>query len=179
MKSNAATVGFLLLFAFIFAFCFNSCSPAGPDCFGYADGAFRADISGEIDGEKFETTLHFDPSAADDAPITTVRFHSPSYMSGICISTLSDKSSSARLGDMTVDGVDFERFTAPIDAVCSRHNVTRIQKGEDGKISALVEDGDLSLEFVFEDNGEPMPKFINGSVGEHEVSVTVEKFEKK
>jgi hypothetical protein len=178
LKSNTQAVGFLLLFAFLFAFCFNSCSPATPDCFAYTGGAFKAQVSGEIDGEKFDATLHFDPHATGNQPVSSVRFRSPSYMSGICVSTLSDGSSSARLGDITVNGVDFERFTSPLSVICSRHDITRIQKNENGTIVALVENEDISLEFVFDSNVNPTPKSIKGSVNDCKITVTVKNFEK-
>jgi hypothetical protein len=179
LKSTTSTVGFLLLLAFIFTFCFNSCSPTNPDCFQYTHQAFRARINGEIDGEKFDATLNFDPSAQSSQPVTSVQFYEPPYMNGICISTLSDGSSSARLGDITVEGVNFERFTSPLEALCESHSITRIQKNQSGEVVVLVESDGMELEFVFDDKNGSAPKTVTGSVNDLRVELTVKKFEKK
>ena len=178
MKSTASTVGFLLLLAFIFTFCFNSCSPTNPDCFQYADQSFCARINGEIDGEKFDAALNFNPSAEGSQPVTSIQFYEPTYMRGICVSTLFDGSSSARLGDIAVKGVDFERFTSPLQALCSHHSVTRIQKNQSGEVVVLVENDGMALEFVFDGANDSAPKSVTGSVNNLRVELTVKNFEK-
>ncbi len=100
-------------------------------------------------------------------------------MNGICISTLSDGSSSARLGDITVEGVNFERFTSPLEAICESHSITRIQKNQSGEVVVLVESDGMELEFVFDDKNGSAPKTVTGSVNDLRVELTVKKFEKK
>lgn len=178
LKSDISTIGFILLFTFIFAFCFNSCDIQSADYFSYTSSPFSAQADGEIGGEEVEATVSFYPDADADSPRTTVCFQKPESLRGITVSLFPDGTSSARLGSIVTDEIDVGEMVAPFAAICESGEVKSIQKQGDGTISVTVEKNGEDLTYGFE-SGNGLPSFIDGMLDGRSVHLRVRSLESK
>ncbi len=173
LRNDLSTISFLLLFAFVFIFCSNSCTQIpSTDYFEYTENKFNAVISGEIDGSEIEARLAFDPQAESEDVKILLTFSKPESLAGLNLTLFADGSSSARIGDVVVESIDLEGISAPFIHICTRQEPYSVKKFDDGSTSVTVKNSEGSFEYRFK-RASYLPFKIKGNIGERHIDVTI------
>ncbi len=164
MRSDIATVGFLLFFLLIFVFCSNSCSEDTlKDPFEYTKAEFDAEICGMLGESEFSAVIHSHPGARDAEGFIEINFTCPKALEGLCAKLYENGSSEVRLGELSAENIDISGLIEPFSVYISDKEISSAQVGDKGEKILSVCDENCDLKYIFSPN-EVYPEKINGNI---------------
>lgn len=179
MKSNIATLGFLLLVLFAYIFCSGSCSgtSAISNPFGYSNRDFNAEIQGNIDGVEIKALLQNRPSAVGEEASICLRYTAPESLEGLTLTRFCDGREEARLDELKVDNYNLKGLIEPFEVYLGSFTVSSQRRGDSGEILVSVCDENCDLKYVFAPETEYPCKVSGTFMGRHiDFSVTYFEF---
>ncbi len=177
MRSDIATVGFLLLFLLVFIFCSNSCSePSSQDPLEFTQNNFDAELCGAIDGNEFSAFLQCCSASDRNGKSISVEFSSPLSVRGMKISKGANGEYKLELGDMITNKVNASGLMEPFSALFENKKATSSRKGDHGEriLSVCDENCDLEYIFLLDDT---YPCKIRGTINERKIDINIKIFE--
>ncbi|MGM9643963.1 MAG: hypothetical protein ACI3X1_02645 [Eubacteriales bacterium] len=177
MKSNIATLGFLLLVLFAYIFCSGSCSGVSPvaDPFKYANRDFNAEIQGNIDGVDIKALLQSRPSAVGGEASICLRYTSPESLEGLTLTRFHDGREEARLGELKVDNYNLKGLIEPFEVYFGNFTVSSQRCGDNGEIYVSICDENCDLKYVFA-HGTEYPCKVSGTYKGRNIDLSVTDF---
>ena len=174
MKSNVATVAFLLLCIIIFGIGMNACGGAATrNRFEYTERSLDAKIYGKIVGNEVAVTLKSRPRAAEGECDLTVICESPAAFSGLAVSRSTSGIYEARLGELIVRDFKADGFLEPFLTLLYHGEISSVSRDSKGNTTILVNQGEIRLEYLFPKDQE-YPQSIKGSIGKREIELFVQ-----
>ena len=173
MKSALQTLGFFLLFFFVFLICPSSCAGTRTyDAGAFTKRDYDAAISGRIDTLEVSGRAINRPCAAEDEIRFSFCFDSPESLEGMMISVTADGEVFISLdGEMSrcVDDSPLAGAFYPLFEMIGNVEVTRTR---DGGITAYARDERADLQYSFV-SGEELPFRVSGRYLERSIDLTV------
>ncbi len=176
MRSDIATVGFLLFFLLIFVFCSNSCSEDTlKDPFEYTKAEFDAEICGTVDGSELSAVIHSHPRTKDAESFIEIKFTYPKTLEGLCAKLYENGGSEVRLGELSAENIDISGLIEPFSAYLSPKEITSAQVGDKGEKILSVCDENCDLKYVFTQN-KNYPEKISGNIEGRQICFEAKSF---
>lgn len=174
MRSNIATIAFLLLCFIVFGFGLNACAgTATRDRFEYAQYNLDAKIYGKIDGDEITVTLKSRPNATDGECDLTLIYTSPAALGGLVLSRNGSGICEARLGELIMQDFKADKLFEPFLAFLSLGEISSISKDREGNVTVFVKQDEIDLEYLFL-QGQEYPQSIKGRIATREIELFVE-----
>lgn len=171
MKSNIATLGFLLFSLFVYMFCSGSCSKSSllSKPFEFENKDFDTEIQGNIDGMEIKAQLQSRPSAVGGEASICLKFTSPESLEGMILTRFHDGREEARLGETTINSY-FKGLIEPFEVYFEKFTVSSQRCGDNGEIYVSVCDENCDLVYVFKPEAE-YPFKVNGIINGRKINL--------
>lgn len=175
MRSNVATIAFLLLCLIIFGFRINACGENEVrDRFEYTERDFDAKIYGSIADDEVSAILKSRVSTCKGEYDITLAFESPDTIDGLVISHNTQTDTyEARLGELILHKFKADGLLEPFLTLLYHGEVYSVSRDNIGNTSVFVKQDGMELEYLFL-KGSEYPYSITGSVGGRGIELFVE-----
>ena len=174
MKSNVATVAFLLLCIIIFGIGMNACGgTATRNRFEYTERNLDAKIYGKIDGNEVTVTLKSRPNATEGESNLTLIYKSPAAFSGLVLSQNTSGIFDARLGELIMQDFKADGLVEPFLTLLSPGEISSIVKDRRGNTTVFVKQNEIDLEYLFP-KGQEYPQSIKGRISTREIELFIQ-----
>lgn len=174
MKSNIATIAFLLLCFIIFGIGLNACGgTATRNRFEYTERNLDAKIYGKIDGNEVTVTLKSRPNATEGECNLTLIYESPAAFSGLVLSRNTSGIFEARLGELIMQDFKADGLVEPFLALLSPAEISSVAKDREGNTTVCVKQDEIDLEYLFL-QGQEYPQSIKGYIATREIELFVQ-----
>lgn len=177
MKSNTATMAFLLLCIIIFGFGMNACGGnATRDRFEYTERDINAKINGTVDGDDVNVVLKSRPDAGQGEYDLTLTFESPDALGGLVISHNTNGSYEARLGELIMHDFKADGLFEPFLTLLYHGEIASVFRDSEGHTTFFVKQEGIDLEYLFL-KGSAYPYSIKGSLGDRKIELFVQRLD--
>ena len=170
MNRDIATVGFILLMAFLMLFCFDSCDGAATkNYFAYSTRSFEAEVAGIVDTVDLRAKISYQINGEDEN--ITVTFLSPSSLEGIVVTMTNGGQAMARYKDIILDGEAYTSLVRPFLCLVHKGEYRSIEKREDGTTVINVKNNEKNLTYAFD--GGVLPRTVTGNISGREIKLEI------